>query len=298
MVQRPAPVRQFFIILSFLFSFIPIMVGRSFNIVSTTSVFHDMVQVIGGNMVESFSLTPVSESFVVFKDSAEIIQLIQDAKLIISNGLQYESGLKEAIERVGAQDKTFRLAEGIPALPYLSFPEKLNPYAWLDPQNGMVYARQIKEKLILADPERAENYQFNYQLYVYQLTELDTFVRNQIQLIPESQRVLPLQLEAFRYFASRYGIQFVKTKQEEQFSFQDSLFTDALSTQDGPADTYLNMIRHNTRVLIGAMKKMDWQPIEDTAPSSQKVVGKIVLFFSIVLIVVITATIFFKRKSH
>ena len=63
----------------------------------------------------------------------------------------------------------------------------------------------IRDALAEADPGNAEAYERNAREYVAELKALDAGVREQVEAIPEENRVLFTSHDTFGYFAERYG---------------------------------------------------------------------------------------------
>jgi ABC-type Zn uptake system ZnuABC Zn-binding protein ZnuA len=62
----------------------------------------------------------------------------------------------------------------------------VDPHLWLDPNNMIVYAENIRDGLIQFDPEGTETYRVNASAYLEQLAQLDTWIREQVaQIEPE-----------------------------------------------------------------------------------------------------------------
>lgn len=85
----------------------------------------------------------------------------------------------------------------------------LDPHAWQDLANGVVYARNIAEALAQADPAHAEAYRERGQAYVARLQALDATVRAAFAAIPAERRRVVTSHDAFGYFGAAYGVQFI-----------------------------------------------------------------------------------------
>lgn len=261
------------------------------NVLCTTPTIQDMANVLGGNMVKTILL----DSEALPASGSKNTQKLQKADLVFSNGLSYDFWLEKVLKRVDdAATKNIILSENIHPLTYSSSSYKQNPYAWLDPQNGMAYAHQIKEAFLLSDPERADNYMFNYQLYLFQLSELDSFVRKRIQAIPETQRILPRSLEAFQYFAERYGITFVDTIMPSVNFPKDALALEVSKDSAAIANTYIDLVKHNTLILAEAMENKLWRAKKKASLLSRSLVRNI--FFLFLFLVGATALIYLLKK--
>ncbi|MEM9905613.1 MAG: zinc ABC transporter substrate-binding protein [Cyanobacteria bacterium P01_D01_bin.44] len=81
-----------------------------------------------------------------------------------------------------------------------------DPHVWHDAENGIAMVGVIQTQLGEVFPENADLYQANAEALIAQLTQLDTWIQQQIDTVPESQRVLVSTHDALGYYADAYGI--------------------------------------------------------------------------------------------
>ncbi|MEM8546126.1 MAG: zinc ABC transporter substrate-binding protein [Cyanobacteria bacterium P01_H01_bin.119] len=81
-----------------------------------------------------------------------------------------------------------------------------DPHVWHDAENGIAMVRVIQEELSVISPDNAELYQANAEALIAQLTQLDTWIQQQVDTVPESQRILVTTHDALGYYAEAYGI--------------------------------------------------------------------------------------------
>jgi ABC-type Zn uptake system ZnuABC Zn-binding protein ZnuA len=74
---------------------------------------------------------------------------------------------------------------------------------------GAQYVEQIRDGLIQVDPGGKDIYTSNADAYVKQLLALNDELKQQAQTIPENQRKLVTNHDAFPYFADEYGFTIV-----------------------------------------------------------------------------------------
>ncbi|RYF38840.1 MAG: metal ABC transporter substrate-binding protein, partial [Comamonadaceae bacterium] len=86
---------------------------------------------------------------------------------------------------------------------------EIDPHAFQDPANVMVYARNISAALAKADPAGKDVYKANAEAYQAQLTELDAWATRQFAAIPKAKRKVITSHDAFGYLGARYGITFL-----------------------------------------------------------------------------------------
>ncbi|MBA2443287.1 MAG: zinc ABC transporter substrate-binding protein [Rubrobacter sp.] len=87
--------------------------------------------------------------------------------------------------------------------------EEGNPHFWLDVAYAEQYVERIRDAYIEVDPEGAEEYEANAGEYLAELEELDGYIREQAEAIPEEDRKLITFHDAFPYFAEAYGFETV-----------------------------------------------------------------------------------------
>jgi zinc/manganese transport system substrate-binding protein/manganese/iron transport system substrate-binding protein len=75
--------------------------------------------------------------------------------------------------------------------------------------NAKHYVENARDALVEADPEGAEQYEDNSEEYLAELEDLDGYIREQAQSIPEENRKLVTFHDGFPYFAQEYGFELV-----------------------------------------------------------------------------------------
>lgn len=181
--------------------------AQKLKVVSSASIFHDMVLNIAKDKVDARSIVPIGGDPHLYEATPSDAKLVQEADLILINGMTFEGWIEEVIENSGTQGKTILITEGIQPVASLKYKNSVDPHAWMDASNGLIYIKNIANALMQADPENKDFYQKNHNDYAQKLKELDQFIEEQIQSIPEQQRVLITSHDAFSYFGKRYGIQ-------------------------------------------------------------------------------------------
>jgi ABC-type Zn uptake system ZnuABC Zn-binding protein ZnuA len=86
-----------------------------------------------------------------------------------------------------------------------------DPHFWLDSNNVIQYVENIRDGLIAADPDGKEVYTQNAAAYIAKLTELDGWIKTQVEQIPAERRLIVTNHESFGYFADRYGFKIIGT---------------------------------------------------------------------------------------
>ncbi|MEN0047187.1 MAG: zinc ABC transporter substrate-binding protein [Bacteroidota bacterium] len=192
----------FFFTLSTFFS----SAQEPYKVVATASIFADMAENIAGDRIEVETIVPIGGDPHLHDPVPRDAQLVIAADLILKNGLTFEGWLNELIENAGTDAKEVLITKGVQAIESEEYKGSADPHAWMDVSNGLIYIENIKNAFIELDPEGKEQYEFNYGVYKQQLEDLDHYIQDRIQEIPEGQRVLITSHDAFQYYGKKYGI--------------------------------------------------------------------------------------------
>lgn len=115
----------------------------------------------------------------------------------------------------------------------------VNPHFWLSVPNAEHYVESIRGSLIEADPEGEEDYRANAEEYLAELEELDGYVKEQVQSIPEENRKLVTFHDGFPYFAEEYGFELtgvvLQNPNAEASSREVAELTRTVQEEDVPA---------------------------------------------------------------
>jgi manganese transport system substrate-binding protein len=84
---------------------------------------------------------------------------------------------------------------------------KPNPHAWMSPKRAMVYVDRLREAFTKLDPDGADVYASNAEVYNKKLQALDRELRDALETIPPQHRVLVSCEGAFTYLATDYGLE-------------------------------------------------------------------------------------------
>ncbi len=182
------------------------------RVVTTTSVFADMISQVGGELVRVTSLVPHDGDVHTFEPRPSDIRSVADAQLLIMNGLGLDDWLAKTIRNAAEEGVPLvRLAEDLPSVQPLPGEEAgtRNPHLFLDVAYARGYVERIASALKQADPRHADRYAARASAYLAELGTLDGWVRQQIQMIPAANRRIVTFHDAFAYYAREYGLEVV-----------------------------------------------------------------------------------------
>jgi len=190
-------------------------------VVATFSILGDMTRQIGGEHIRLTTIVGPGVDAHSFEPAPQDIKALEGAKVLILNGIGFEGWLPRVIKASGF-DGMQVLASRTASLRHLNETEQqrsdpghkhkdadIDPHAWQDLRNGMIYAQNIADGLSQADPAHRAYYQNRVKSYIAQMKKLDTEIRSGFAEIPESRRKVISSHDAFGYFADAYGIKFI-----------------------------------------------------------------------------------------
>ncbi len=190
----------------------------------TISVLQDFVEQVGGDRVEAFSIVPVGGSPETFQPSPRDAGRISEARVVFENGMGLDAWVEDLVESAGNEEqKVVKLSDGLEPLEGEEHAEEApkehggehehagggNPHLWLDVANAEHYVERIRDALTEADADGAEEYEINAEEYLAELEELDEYIKERAESIPEERRKLVTFHDAFPYFAEAYGFELV-----------------------------------------------------------------------------------------
>ncbi|MDP3789878.1 MAG: zinc ABC transporter substrate-binding protein, partial [Candidatus Omnitrophota bacterium] len=87
-----------------------------------------------------------------------------------------------------------------------------DPHIWLSPKNAVIMIGGIKDALIGRDPDHADVYRKNAEVYINELNNLDREIREKLK--DKKKRVFMVFHPAWVYFARDYGLKEIAIESE------------------------------------------------------------------------------------
>lgn len=177
------------------------------RVVTTTTVFADIVRAVGGSRANVRSIIPPGVGPEDYEPKPDDARSLADAQLIVSNGVGLDNFLDRLLTSGGGTTPRLILGEGIPPITIDGAP---NPHFWLDPTIvKTAYLPKIATALAAVAPSDAATFQANAAAYGSQLDALDAELEARIATIPPANRKLVTFHDAFPYFARHFGFELV-----------------------------------------------------------------------------------------
>lgn len=186
------------------------------RVVATTTIVADIVRQVGGDYVNVTSLVPIGVDEHEYQPSPQDIARVSDAGMIFENGLGLEQFLDPLVKNAGGDTQVISVSEGIIPLQFTTADgvpvtaegqDGGDPHVWMNPENVKVWVKNIQAALSVQDPAHETEYNSNAQTVLDSLTELDSWINDQVNQIPAKERMIVTDHLLFGYFADRYGFQ-------------------------------------------------------------------------------------------
>lgn len=184
------------------------------NVVATNSIIADITKNIAGDKINLHSIVPVGQDPHEYEPLPEDVKKTSQADLIFYNGINLETGgnawFTKLVENAKKKENKdyYAVSEGVDVI-YLegqSEKGKEDPHAWLNLENGIIYAQNIAKRLSEKDPANKETYEKNLKAYVEKLTALDKEAKEKFNNIPEEKKMIVTSEGCFKYFSKAYNV--------------------------------------------------------------------------------------------
>lgn len=260
------------------------------NVLASTSFLADIARNVAGDRVKVESLLPIGSDPHAYQPTPADLVKISESDVLILNGLEYEHFIESLLESADGERLVVTASDGLTPLELEEEAhedesaavehEAGDPHMWLDPNLVVTYVENIRDGLSQADPDGIETYKSNAEAYIEQLKDLDTWMVEQVSVIPVERRLLVTNHEALGYFAERYGFTIVDTllpsfSSEASASAQEvASAIEAIKTSGAPAiflgevenDSLAEQIASETGVKV--VKDLHIESLTDGAPAA------------------------------
>ncbi len=213
--------------------------GDGPKVVATTTIAGDLARNVAGDRAEVVTMLPVNADPHDYEPRPSDAKSIAEAGLIVRSGGDLDAWLDDVVKNAGgdaeqvdlidsvktregghdhgedeehaeekgehAEDEEHAEAEGEHA------EEGIDAHWWQDPANAVLAVEAIRAALVQADQEGAETYDANAKAYTAELEALDESITACMRDIPENDRKLVTNHDAFGYYADAYDIEVVGT---------------------------------------------------------------------------------------
>lgn len=183
------------------------------TIVATTTMLADLANKIGGEAVTVTGLMGPGIDPHLYQASAGDVIKLQDADVVLYNGLHLEGKMGDLFSSLGEQGRNMiSIEDGLDVNDLLEDSENpgyYDPHVWFDVELWRNAAEHVTSELSTIDSDNTSSYQSNLESYYRELSKLEEYINDRFTEIPENQRILVTAHDAFGYLGKAYGIEVV-----------------------------------------------------------------------------------------
>jgi len=176
-------------------------------VVATIPPQQEFVERVGGDHVRVILLVPPGADPHTYEPAPAVLAAVAEADLyaMVGSGIEFEIAWGEKIAALNPGMAVVNCSQGVEFI-------AADPHIWTSPRNAKVMVENIRDGLIEADPENAEDYRRNAAAY---LDDLDTLDAEISALIAGSGvRVVLVDHPSWAYLARDYGFEEVAIESE------------------------------------------------------------------------------------
>ena len=188
----------------------PLALAKTVDAVASFTVLADIVKQVGGDHVNVKSLVGPNGDPHTFEPTPQDSQALAQADVVFVSGLGLEGWMDRLVSASGYKGSLVVASQGINTREMVDDGKTItDPHAWNSMANGVIYATNVMNALIKADPEDAAAIRKQGENYIQQLQKLDSWAKTSFAAVPQSKRKVLTSHDAFGYFGQRYGVSFL-----------------------------------------------------------------------------------------
>ncbi|PYZ94187.1 metal ABC transporter substrate-binding protein [Salipaludibacillus keqinensis] len=207
------------------------------HVTTSFSILGDMIEQVVGDRGQVDYIVPIGEEPHEYEPVPSDFRNVSDSDVFYVNGMGLEEWLEKVVDNA-SDTPVVTVSEGITEIP-LEGEEAPDPHAWLSPKNASYYIENIVTDLSERDPDGEDEYRANAEAYLEEIKELDQWIEEKVQDVPEDKRTIVISENAFKYFGEDYGFEtegiWEINSHEEGTSGQINRLIDIIQEKDLPA---------------------------------------------------------------
>lgn len=206
---------------------VSVTIAAPLKVVTSFSILNDLVQQVGGDKVEAVTIVGAESDAHSFEPRPSDAQRLQDADLLIINGVQFEAWLPKLIQAAGYEGEIIEASAGVPLRAYVSEDAHteaaehdhhhdhdhdhgvFDPHAWQSLEHAQLYVHTICDALKRIDPENKVYYQQRTADYEKSMQQLHAELLERFKALPPHKRSVVSSHDAFSYLGQAYGVEFL-----------------------------------------------------------------------------------------
>lgn len=183
------------------------------NVVVTTAHVADLVQNVGGDLVEVKGLMGPGVDPHLYKATARDVMTLQRGDVVFYSGWHLEGRLTDTFAKMKKRGKEVHaVAEAAPLellLKPAEFEGNYDPHLWFDPTLWATTVDVVVDVLSKMDAANSEVYRKNGDDYRARVLALVPWTNSRISEVSKDRRFLVTSHDAYNYFGRAFGVQVV-----------------------------------------------------------------------------------------
>ena len=180
------------------------------KVAASFSILGDMVKQVGDDRVDVVTFVGPNGDAHVYEPTPADAKALSESKILFINGLGLEGWMTRLENSSGFKGKVVTASTGVNPRKMVEDEKTItDPHAWQSLANGKIYAANIRDALIAADPAGKETYEANAKKFIDGMTAMEANVKAAVAKMPPERRKIITTHDAFGYFGSAYGMEFI-----------------------------------------------------------------------------------------
>jgi zinc/manganese transport system substrate-binding protein len=190
-------------------------------VVATTSIWGDVVSQLVGDAADVEVLIPRGADSHDYEPTSREVALLQEADLVVANGLGLENGLVDVLESASTDGANIlEVAPLVDPIPFAAHEHEdhehedeahdhgdLDPHVWFDLTRVSIAAERIAEQL--SEVDDSVDWVARAAEYSEELLQADEEAMNILEVVAEADRRMVTNHEALGYFADRFDFEVI-----------------------------------------------------------------------------------------
>jgi zinc/manganese transport system substrate-binding protein len=185
-------------------------------VVATFSVIGDILANVGGDRLDIKTIVGAGGDCELYQPTAADVATVARASAVFINDLneEFEPWLEPLLKQAAFHGTKIVVSRGVHTLTGeeehpvsgRQLAASIDQHAWLDPRNGVIYARNIAEALARLDPDGAAGYRSRAAAYARQIQAVDDWAHKEMAAVPAGKRRALASHDSLQYIANAYAI--------------------------------------------------------------------------------------------
>ncbi|MGA7730843.1 MAG: metal ABC transporter substrate-binding protein [Chloroflexia bacterium] len=183
--------------------------GEKLLVVATTTQIRSITEAVAGDRATVRSILTPGVDAHEFEPKPSDVEAISKSGLVLKNGVGLDDWVDKLIESAGSDIPVVTVTGGVALREGGEEHEGADPHVWFSVANAMTMTVNIRDALVKVDGANASAYAGNAERYLKELQQLDEYILAQVGSVPQEQRKMVTNHDAYGYFIERYGLTFV-----------------------------------------------------------------------------------------